>query len=189
MLMLSMILTPAVPAIATRFIGITDPSALLPARTALMLCGVLIGILMPFGLLLQAATMLSWSIAIAARRGLPLAAAIYGILATALIAGGLLAAPVPMSGHLLLGGNRAAGPLVRGACATGRHARHRPPVAVRPTSASSRTPAALPCDLGDERRHLRARSSRRMSAVDPGADPNPGLKFHRNQSLEGGGDF
>jgi hypothetical protein len=104
MLMLSMILDGlAVPAIATRFIGITDPNALLPARTALMLCGVLIGILMPFGLLLQAATMLSWSIAIAARRGLPLAAAIYGILATALIAGGLLLAPVAMSGHLLLG--------------------------------------------------------------------------------------
>ncbi len=70
----------------------------------MMLCGVLIGILMPFGLLLQAATMLHWSIAIAARRGLPLGAAIYGILATALIAGGLLLAPVAMSGHLLLRG-------------------------------------------------------------------------------------
>ena len=33
----------------------------------------------------------------------PLAAAIYGILATALIAGGLLLAPVAMNGHLLLG--------------------------------------------------------------------------------------
>lgn len=38
-----------------------------------------------------------------ARRGLPLAAAIYGILATALIAGGLLLAPVTMSSHRLLG--------------------------------------------------------------------------------------
>jgi hypothetical protein len=104
LLMLSMILDGlAVPAIAARFLAITDPTALLPARTALMFCGVLIGILMPLGLLFQAATMLSWSIAIAARRGLRLAMAVYGILATALLVSGLLFAPVAMSAHVLLG--------------------------------------------------------------------------------------
>jgi hypothetical protein len=104
MLMLSMILDGlAVPAIAIRFVAITDPAALLPARTALMFCGVMIGILMPLGLLFQAATMLSWSIAIAARRGLRLATAVYGVLAAALLVSGLLFAPAALTGHVLLG--------------------------------------------------------------------------------------
>jgi len=108
MLILSMILDGlAVPAIAVRFVAITDPAALLPARTALMFCGVLIGILMPLGLLFQAATMLSWSIAIATlqgtRPGLRLAMAVYGALAAALLVCGLLLAPAALSGHVLLG--------------------------------------------------------------------------------------
>jgi hypothetical protein len=104
MLMLSMILDGlAVPVIAARFVAITDPAALLPARTALMLCGVLIGILMPFGLLFQAATMLTWSIAIAARRGLRLGTAVYGILAAALLVSGLQFAPAAMTGYVVLG--------------------------------------------------------------------------------------
>jgi hypothetical protein len=104
MLMLSMILDGlAVPAIAQRFVGITDDAALLPARTALMFCGVLIRFLMPLGLLFQAATMLTWSIAIAARRGLRLAAAVYGVLAGVLVIGGVLFAPAAMSQHVLLG--------------------------------------------------------------------------------------
>jgi len=108
MLMLSMILDGlAVPAIAVRFVAITDPTSLLPARTALLFCGVLIGILMPLGLLFQAATMLSWSVAIATlqstRRGLRLAMAVYGVLAAALLVCGLLFAPAALSGHVLLG--------------------------------------------------------------------------------------
>lgn len=104
MLMLSMVLDGlAVPAIAQRFVGITDEAALLPARTALMLCGVLIRFLMPLGLLFQTATMLTWSIAIAARRGLRLAAAVYGIVAGMLVVGGVLFAPSAMSQHVLLG--------------------------------------------------------------------------------------
>jgi hypothetical protein len=104
MLMLSMILDGlVVPAIAARFVGITDPAALLPVRTTLMLCGVLIGILMPFGLLFQAATMLSWSIAIAARRGLRLAVALYGTLAAALLVAGLAFEPAAMTAHVILG--------------------------------------------------------------------------------------
>jgi hypothetical protein len=104
LLMLSMILDGlAVPAIAVRFVAITDPAALAPARTALMLCGVLIGILMPLGLMFQAATMLTWSIAIAARRGLRLATAVCGVLAAALLAAGLLFAPAAMTPHVVLG--------------------------------------------------------------------------------------
>ncbi|MDE2136826.1 MAG: hypothetical protein KGJ68_05270 [Gammaproteobacteria bacterium] len=104
MLMLSMILDGlVVPAIAARFVAITDPATLVPARTALMLCGVLIGVLMPLGLLFQAATMLTWSIAIVARRGLRLAMAICGILAALLLFGAILLAPPAMSGHVLLG--------------------------------------------------------------------------------------
>ncbi|HEV2286662.1 MAG TPA: hypothetical protein VGR80_11520 [Steroidobacteraceae bacterium] len=104
MLMLSMILDGlVVPAIAARFVAITDPATLVPARTALMLCGVLIGALMPLGLLFQAATMLTWSIAIVARRGLRLAMAICGILAALLLFGAILLAPPAMSGHVLLG--------------------------------------------------------------------------------------
>jgi hypothetical protein len=108
MLMLSMILDGlAVPAIAARFVAITDPAALLPARTALMFCGVLIGILMPLGLLFQAATMLSWSIAIATPpgpgQGLRLALAVYAVLAAALLVCGLLFAPATLTAHVLLG--------------------------------------------------------------------------------------
>jgi hypothetical protein len=108
MLMLSMVLDGlAVPAIAVRFVAVSDPAALLPARTALMFCSVLIGILMPLGLLFQTATMLSWSIAIATlqgtRPGLRLAMAVYGVLATALLVCGLLLAPAGLSGHVLLG--------------------------------------------------------------------------------------
>ena len=108
MLMLSMILDGlAVPAIAVRFVAITDPAALLPARTALLFCGVLIGILMPLGLAFQAATMLSWSLAIAIPRGgrqrLRLAVAVYGALAATLLVCGLLFAPAARSGHVLLG--------------------------------------------------------------------------------------
>ncbi len=103
LLMLSMVLDGlAVPAIAARFATVSDGAALIPARTALMLCGVLIRILMPMGLVFQAATMLAWSVAIAARQGLRLAMAVYGILAAVLLFCGVLFAPAALSEHVLL---------------------------------------------------------------------------------------
>jgi hypothetical protein len=84
-------------------LAVSDSAALIPARTALMLCGVLIRILMPMGLVFQAATMLAWSLAIAARQGLRLAMAVYGTFAAVLLFCGVLFAPAALSEHVLLG--------------------------------------------------------------------------------------
>ena len=74
------------------------------AKTLLILLGTLIRFLMPMGILLQAAAMLAWSSVIAKGRGLPRVVGVFGLVASVALIFVLLAAPVAMATHVLLGG-------------------------------------------------------------------------------------
>jgi hypothetical protein len=104
-LMTSMILDGfATPAIAARLAGTDTADNLLIARTLLILLGTLIRFLMPMGLLLQSVAILAWSSVIARDRGLPRAVGVFGLAAAVALIVVLLAAPVTMATHVLLGG-------------------------------------------------------------------------------------
>lgn len=74
-----------IPAIAQRFVD-AAPAKLDMARTLFLFCGTMIGFLMPFGLLFQAAGIAAWSCTLSARRGIARAAGLLGILVAILIA-------------------------------------------------------------------------------------------------------
>ncbi len=94
----------ASPAIAVRLAGTDSADNLLMAKTLLILLGTLIRFLMPMGILLQAVAMLAWSAVIARDRGLPRAVGLFGSVAAVALIAVLLAAPVTMATHVLLGG-------------------------------------------------------------------------------------
>ena len=104
-LMASMILDGfASPAIAVRLAGTDSADNLLMAKTLLIFLGTLIRFLMPMGILLQSVAILAWSAVIARGRGLPRAVGVFGLVAAIALIVGLLAAPVTMATHVLLGG-------------------------------------------------------------------------------------
>ena len=104
-LMASMILDGFVsPAIAVRLAGTDSADNLLMAKTLLILLGTLIRFLMPMGILLQAVAMLAWSSVIARGRGLPRVVGVFGLVASVALIIVLLAAPIAMATHVLLGG-------------------------------------------------------------------------------------
>jgi hypothetical protein len=104
-LMASMILDGfASPAIAVRLAGTDSADNLLMAKTLLILLGTLIRFLMPMGILLQSVAMLAWSSVIVRSRGLPRTVGVFGLVAAAALIVALLAAPVTMATHVLLGG-------------------------------------------------------------------------------------
>jgi hypothetical protein len=59
---------------------------------------------MPTGILLQSVAILAWSSIIARGSGLPRAVGVFGLVAAVLLIVVLLAAPVTMATHVLLGG-------------------------------------------------------------------------------------
>ncbi len=91
----------AIPAIAVRFAAMTD---LQPAKTLFILLGTLIGLLMPAGLLLQSAAILSWSSAIAKRSGLQRAVGLFGLAVALSLIVAIIATPAAMAAHVILGG-------------------------------------------------------------------------------------
>jgi hypothetical protein len=104
-LMASMILDGfASPAIAVRLADTDSADNLLMAKTLLIFLGTLIRFLMPMGILLQAVAMLAWSSVIARDRGLPRAVGLFGSVAAVALIAVLLAAPLTMATHVLLGG-------------------------------------------------------------------------------------
>jgi hypothetical protein len=104
-LMASMILDGfASPAIAARLAGTDSADNLLMAKTLLILVGTLIRFLMPMGILLQSVALLAWSAVIAQAGGMPRAVGVFGSVAAVALIVVLLAAPVTMTTHVLLGG-------------------------------------------------------------------------------------
>ena len=104
-LMASMILDGfASPAIAVRLAGTDSADNLLMAKTLLILLGTLIRFLMPMGILLQSVAMLAWSSVIVRSRGLPRTVGVFGLVAAVALIVVILAAPVTMATHVLLGG-------------------------------------------------------------------------------------
>jgi hypothetical protein len=104
-LMLSMIVDGfAVPAIAARFEGATDPSELRVAEALLILCGTLIRCLMPAGLAFQAAALAGWSAALASAGGRGRAVGMLGAATALFLGAAALLAPPSLAPHLLPGG-------------------------------------------------------------------------------------
>jgi hypothetical protein len=104
-LMASMILDGfASPAIAVRLAGTDSADNLLMAKTLLIFLGTLIRFLMPMGILLQSVAMLAWSSVIVRSRGLPRTVGVFGLVAAVALIVVILAAPVAMATHVLLGG-------------------------------------------------------------------------------------
>jgi len=68
----------ASPAIAARFAAAGDPDSLANAKVLLIFCGTLIRILMPLGLAMQAAAMLSWSWVLVNAAGWSRAVGVFG---------------------------------------------------------------------------------------------------------------
>jgi hypothetical protein len=104
-LMASMILDGlAIPAIAVRLSDTANPDNLAAARPIFILCGTLIRLLMPIGLLFQSAAMLSWSLIIMRQRGLRRAVGIFGGVAALSLIVALSIGPAKIEVHVLLGG-------------------------------------------------------------------------------------
>jgi hypothetical protein len=104
-LMASMILDGfASPAIAVRLGGPDSADNLLMAKTLLIFLGTLIRFLMPMGLLLQSVAIFAWSSVIARGRGLQRAVGVFGLVAAVALIVALLAAPLKVATHVLLGG-------------------------------------------------------------------------------------
>jgi len=93
-----------IPAIATRFVGLESSSDLDTARTLLFLCGTTIRFLMPMGLVLQAAAIVSWSVVIIGKQGWRLVVGVGGTAVGVVLMAGVFAAPARLGQHVLLGG-------------------------------------------------------------------------------------
>jgi hypothetical protein len=92
-----------IPALARRFTANSNSDTLIQANTLFIFSGTLIRFLMPMGLWLQAAAMLSWSVQIVGHRGSRLAVGAFGMAAGTLVMGATcVALPIP-GDHVLFG--------------------------------------------------------------------------------------
>lgn len=93
----------AIPAIATRYLA-TAPTDLVTAKGLFVLCGALIGALMPLGLAFQSLAILCVSSALVRAPGVPRVTGALGLIAAVVLIGLLCAAPATMAPHVMMGG-------------------------------------------------------------------------------------
>jgi hypothetical protein len=93
----------AIPAIATRYLA-TAPTDLATAKGLFVLCGALIGALMPLGLAFQSLAILCVSSALVRAAGARRITGVFGLAAAVVIIGLLCAAPSAMTAYVLMGG-------------------------------------------------------------------------------------
>ncbi|HYM41450.1 MAG TPA: hypothetical protein VET46_01670 [Steroidobacteraceae bacterium] len=90
------------PALAVRFADSGSTDNLTMARTLFILCGTIIGFLMPFGVLFQSAATLCWSVAIVKGPGLRRSIGVFGLLVGLIPIIAVPAVPSPLMTHVLL---------------------------------------------------------------------------------------
>jgi len=91
-----------IPAIAVRYVDVATPEALASARTIFVLCGTLIGFLMPMALAFQGLAMIGISYALLGPAIMARVAGFYGMAAGGILCVMVFAAPPAMREHVVL---------------------------------------------------------------------------------------